>query len=131
MKVGAVLVGAMMGAILLACDKKEEKTQESPKPETKEEIKREEKEPAVEKTGAYALADKKGCFACHDVYRKKVGPSYAEVAKRYAGKEKALEELVVSITKGSMGKWGSIPMTPQPVTKKEAEELAKWILSIK
>ncbi len=129
MKRGIFVAGALLGVLLFSCEKKEEKTQEAPKEEPKKEaVKKEEK---VEKKGAYALADNKGCFACHDVQRKKVGPAYVEVAKRYAGKEKAVEELVRSITKGSMGKWGSIPMTPQPVTEEEAKELAEWILSLK
>jgi len=120
---GALFAGTLM---LASCEKKETK-EEKPKEEKvkKKEIAK------VPKGGAYALADSKGCFACHDINRKKVGPAYVEVAKRYAGKEDAVEELVRSITKGSMGKWGSIPMTPQPVSKEEAEKLARWILSLK
>ncbi len=122
---GAALLSAIL---ILSCEKKEEKpgeVQQKAPAEVTEEAKTE------KMGGAYALADKKGCFACHDVDRKKVGPAYIEVAKRYAGKENALEQLVESITKGSMGKWGSIPMTPQPVTQEEARELAQWILSLK
>ncbi len=77
------------------------------------------------------LAKDKGCFSCHDVDTKKVGPAYRDVAKRYSGKEGAVEELVISITKGSMGKWGSIPMTAQPVDRAQAKKLAEWILSLK
>ncbi len=84
--------------------------------------------PAVD---AKALAEKKGCFSCHGIDKKKVGPAYTEVAKRYAGKEGAVDELVKSIVKGSMGKWGSIPMAPQPVSEQEAKVLAEWILNIK
>lgn len=87
--------------------------------------------PQPSKSEEYILADRKGCFACHDIDRKKVGPSYVDVAKKYAGKENAVEELVKSMTKGSMGKWGSIPMTPQPVSNEEAKKLAEWILSLK
>jgi hypothetical protein len=35
---------------------------------------------------AEALAKAKGCYACHAVDAKKVGPSYKDVAKKYAGK---------------------------------------------
>ncbi len=81
--------------------------------------------------GPEELARKKGCFACHGISEKKVGPAYTEVAKRYAGKEGAVDELVKSIKKGSMGKWGSIPMSPQPVSEEEARKLAEWILSLR
>jgi len=111
-----------LALFLASCDsspKKEEKV-EAQKQETPKQVSEE-----------HALADKKGCFACHDIERKKVGPSYTEIAKRYAGKEGAVEELVKSITKGSMGEWGSIPMPPQQVTEEEAKKLASWILSFK
>ncbi len=100
---------------------KKEKTEEAPKKVQEQ----------AELDPIYKLADSKGCFACHDIDRRKVGPAYRDVAKKYAGKENAVEELVKSITKGSMGKWGSIPMAPQAVTKEEARKLAEWILSFK
>ncbi len=125
-----VLGGLFITAALfsVACEKKEEKAEAPPKKEVKEAQKVQEKKQVSEE---YALADKKGCFACHDIDRKKVGPAYVDIAKKYAGKENAVDELVKSITKGSMGKWGSIPMTPQPVTEEEARKLAEWILSLK
>ena len=127
MRVKALLLVAVGSLLVFSCEnKKEEKVQAPPKEEVA--VKKEEAKPKGE---AYSLADSKGCFACHDVQKKKVGPAYVEVAKRYADKEGALEELVRSITKGSMGKWSSIPMTPQPVTKEEAKKLAEWILSLK
>ncbi len=130
MRLGYVLGGLFVTVALfsVSCEKKEEKAEAPPKKEVKEVQKVQEKKQVSEE---YALADKKGCFACHDIDRKKVGPAYVDVAKKYAGKENAVDELVKSITKGSMGKWGSIPMTPQPVTEEEARKLAEWILSLK
>ncbi len=83
------------------------------------------------KAEAFKIADKKGCLACHDVEKRRVGPSFVDIAKRYSQKGGALEELTVSIIKGSMGKWGSIPMTPQPVTEEEARKISEWILKLK
>ncbi len=74
-----------------------------------------------------ALAQQKGCFACHDVNTKKVGPAYKDIA----AKGKKVEELVNSIKKGSSGKWGPIPMPPQSVSDDEAKKLAEWINSLK
>ena len=109
--------------------KQEEKPQQA---QSQEQPKQEEKAPAtVQIADVKELANKKGCFSCHDINAKKVGPAYIDIAKKYAGKEGAVEELVRSITKGSMGKWGSIPMAPQPVSQEEAKALAEWILNLK
>jgi len=77
------------------------------------------------------LAQQKGCFACHDLKAKKVGPAFADVAKKYAGKSDAVDYLVGKIKKGGSGVWGSVPMPPQNVTDAEAKQLAQWILSLK
>jgi len=80
---------------------------------------------------AFRISDQKGCLACHDIEKRRVGPPFIDIANRYREKEGALDELIESITKGSMGKWGSIPMTPQPVTKEEARKISEWILELK
>jgi cytochrome c len=77
------------------------------------------------------LAQQKGCNACHDMKAKKVGPSYTDIAKKYAGKPDAVDYLAGKIRKGGSGVWGSIPMPPQNVSEAEARQLAKWILGLK
>ncbi len=77
------------------------------------------------------LAQQKGCMACHDLKAKKVGPSYANVAKKYAGKPDAVNYLANKIKKGGAGVWGSVPMPPQNVSDAEAKQIAQWILSVK
>jgi cytochrome c len=77
------------------------------------------------------LAQQKGCNACHDMKAKKVGPSYADIAKKYAEKPDAVDYLAGKIRKGGSGVWGSIPMPPQNVSDAEARQLAKWILGLK
>ena len=42
----------------------------------------------------------KGCLNCHDMDKKKVGPSYKEVAAKYQGKAGAEGELVAKIKEG-------------------------------
>ncbi len=78
-----------------------------------------------------AFAQQKGCFACHDINNKKVGPAFKEVAKRFAGQPSIEEELAKRIKNGGVGKWGQVPMPPQNVTEQEAKDLAKWVLSLK
>jgi cytochrome c len=79
-----------------------------------------------------ALATKNQCMACHAVDKKLVGPSYRDVAKRYAGNPQAQDLLTRSIKTGGLGKWGAIPMPVQTkLSEEDARKLATWILEIK
>lgn len=82
-----------------------------------------------------ALAKSKNCMACHAVDKKLVGPSYKDVAKKYAGDAKAVDALAAKIIKGSevgKGNWGAVPMPPNPqVSEADAKKLASWVLSNK
>lgn len=69
-----------------------------------------------------------GCLACHDVESRRVGPSFREVAARYAKDPGAAAKLETSVTTGSQGAWGAIPMPPQSVAKPEVETIVKWVL---
>jgi cytochrome c len=76
------------------------------------------------------LAQKNGCFACHAVDKKKVGPAYQDVAKKYANEKEAEITLVNNIRSGGQGKWGPVPMPPQStVSEADLKALAKWILA--
>ena len=75
-----------------------------------------------------ALAKKHNCLACHAVASKMVGPSYQEVAAKYAGDKDAVAALVKSIREGGSGKWGDVPMPPQAqLSPADAKRLAQWI----
>ena len=79
-----------------------------------------------------ALATSKNCMACHAVDKKLVGPSYKDVAKKYAGQKDAADKLVATIVKGSTGVWGAIPMPANPqVSEAEAKKLVAWVLATK
>ena len=59
-----------------------------------------------------------------------MGPSYAEVAKKYASDKEAEAKLVASIRAGGAGKWGPVPMPAQPnLSEADAKILAQWILA--
>lgn len=78
------------------------------------------------------LAKSKNCMACHAVDKKLVGPSYKDVAAKYAGQSGAVEMLATKIQKGGVGNWGQIPMPANPqVNAEDAKKLAEWILSTK
>jgi cytochrome c len=79
-----------------------------------------------------ALATAKNCMACHAVDKKLVGPSYKEVATKYAGQAGAADKLAVKIMKGGSGVWGPVPMPANAqVNEAEAKKLAAWVLTQK
>jgi len=71
------------------------------------------------------------CIACHKVDAKLIGPSYKEVAAKYAGQKDAAATLSEKVVKGGVGVWGQVPMTPNAVTPEEAKTLVTWILALK
>ncbi len=78
-----------------------------------------------------ALIKKYSCNACHSVDAKVLGPAFKEVAKSYAGKSDAQASLVKTITSGSVGKWGSIPMpATSGISEEDAKALAAYVLSL-
>ena len=79
-----------------------------------------------------ALATAKNCMACHAVDKKLVGPSYKDVAAKYAGQQDAVEKLSAKVIKGGSGVWGPIPMPANAqVTPDEAKKLIAWIMTQK
>ncbi len=87
---------------------------------------------AVPAMADQALATSKNCMACHAVDKKLVGPSYKDVAAKYAGQKDAVEKLAVKIIKGGSGVWGPIPMPPNAqVSEEDAKKLATWVMTQK
>jgi len=78
------------------------------------------------------LAQAKNCLGCHAVDSKVVGPSFKEVAAKYAGDNAATAALATKIIAGGGGVWGAIPMPANPQVKEaEAKKIATWILGLK
>jgi cytochrome c len=78
------------------------------------------------------LAQKKNCLACHAVDKKVIGPSYKDVAAKYAGQKDAADKLSQKILKGGAGVWGPVPMPANTqVSEAEAKQLANWVLTLK
>ena len=79
-----------------------------------------------------ALAKAKNCMACHSVDKKLVGPSYKEVAAKYAGQKDAEATLVTHVMKGSKGVWGAVPMPANTqVSEADPKNLFSWIMTQK
>jgi len=79
-----------------------------------------------------ALIKGSDCLACHNATKKIVGPAYVNVAAKYPATDENIEYLAGKIIEGGSGVWGAIPMSPHPaISKADAKEMAKYILSLK
>jgi cytochrome c len=77
-----------------------------------------------------ALANSKNCMACHAVEKKLVGPSYKDIATKYAGQADAVDKLSGKVIKGGSGVWGPVPMPANAqVSDADAKKLVTWILA--
>ncbi|WP_345792710.1 c-type cytochrome [Thauera sp. JM12B12] len=86
-------------------------------------------EGAASAAATLALANARGCMACHGVANKIVGPGYNEIAQKYQGQADAEAKLVAKVKSGGQGVWGAVPMPPQGHVKdEELAQLVKWIL---
>jgi cytochrome c len=86
---------------------------------------------ATSDAAATQLLTKYNCQACHTVDKKLVGPSYKEVAAKYAGDSTALAKLEQKVKTGGSGAWGAIPMPPNNVPDADLKTLVEWILALK
>lgn len=78
------------------------------------------------------LFQKNDCSTCHAVDHKVVGPSFQDVAKKFAGQADAVQTLMDAVRKGHVGTWGQVPMPPHPaLSDADLKELINWVLSQK
>lgn len=80
-----------------------------------------------------ALAQKSGCFTCHLIEKKLVGPAWNDVAAKYRGQKDAEAKLEAKVAKGGSGVWGAVPMPPNAprVNENDIKALVHFILSLK
>ena len=90
------------------------------------------------------LAHQLNCTTCHAIDHKVVGPAWKDVAERYTGKGVTtytyngktyplIEGLVMKVSRGGSGNWGSMPMPandPSGARKKEITELVEFEQSL-
>lgn len=97
-----------------------------------------------------AIAKKNGCTACHAIDKKMIGPSWMDVAKKYKGakefaysakgstapdatKHPLVEGMMLKISKGGAGNWGTTAMIANdPAGKKQDQikELVEFVLGL-
>jgi len=92
---------------------------------------------AVSMEDGTALAKKSGCFACHSIDRKILGPGWKDVAAKYAGDKAAGKaHLLNKVAKGGKGVWTEItggaampPYSPR-VSDENIEILVDFIIGL-
>ncbi|MBZ0104209.1 MAG: cytochrome C [Sulfuricella denitrificans] len=88
--------------------------------------------PVVSREEFTALAKDIGCFACHSIEKKLLGPAWKDVAAVYRKDASAEDKIMNKITNGGSGVWGKIAMPGYPDLGDEKKRiLTRYILSLK
>jgi cytochrome c len=70
------------------------------------------------------------CLSCHAFDAKLIGPSFADIRKRYPYSQANVEALSRHIIEGASGVWGRIKMPSHPgLTMEQAAACVTWILN--
>jgi cytochrome c len=88
---------------------------------------------APDPEAAQAIMRKSDCFKCHAVDKKKDGPPFKEVAKKYKGKSEAEDKLVKHITTSPSVEIDGKKEEHRAIKTKDAGEIknvVQWILSL-
>jgi cytochrome c len=122
-----VLFGLAIAALLFACNSGDNKNAGG---DTAGNAADPSQNPAYDK-GLDVLV-KYDCATCHKVEDKIKGPSYREVANKYAGQADAVKYLSEKIIKGGSGVWGTEAMAAHPtMSQADAEAIVNYILLLK
>ncbi|MEO8765435.1 MAG: c-type cytochrome [Ginsengibacter sp.] len=88
----------------------------------------------LKKTGesnsaALAAIRTSNCFNCHSFDGRLIGPSFAEISKRYPPTAANITMMVKRTREGSSGVWGKTSMPTHPeLTKEQIQKMVEWIL---
>jgi len=78
------------------------------------------------------LLNAHACSACHTLEKRVVGPSFREIAAKFAGDGDAVAKLAKKVREGGAGNWGNVPMPPHPaVSDADLKQMVAWILTLK
>ena len=86
---------------------------------------------AVDPGRAFRRSEAKGCFECHAIGWKLVGPAFTDVAARYRFDRKTRDLLADKLRFGGEQHWGErFNMWPQAnLSDEEAYVLIEWVLA--
>jgi len=98
-----------------------------------EEVKTEEPAANPDYEKGLAIEAKQNCYTCHRIDEKLIGPSYTDIANKYAGtSDTIVAHLASKIISGGSGVWGDAIMIPHPeLNIDDAEAIVKYIFTLK
>jgi cytochrome c len=71
-------------------------------------------------------------MACHKADAKLIGPSFKDIAGKYAGQDGVVDKLAATVKAGSPGgNWGSVPMPASPAPIEDVKTVITWMLTHK
>jgi cytochrome c len=77
------------------------------------------------------LISKSDCKSCHMLDKKSVGPSYLDIAQRYAKDQSGQKRIATKIITGGAGVWGDHAMSAHPqLSQQDAELMVQYIISL-
>lgn len=130
-----IILSVAMAAVFTACGNNSEEKKEGDKKEsgTTETTTGNDLSANPDYQKGLALIGQSDCLTCHKIDEPLTGPSYREVANKYAGApDTIISYLAGKIITGGKGNWGEIFMTPHPaLSKEDAEAMVKYILLLK
>ena len=127
-----IILSWAISALLISCGGGDEKKEESTSKTTTESTEKDvTQDPAYQK--GLGLVAKSDCLTCHKIDEPLTGPTYRDVANKYAGMpDTIVTHLAGKIIKGGNGVWGETFMTPHPsVSQEDAEAMVRYILLLK
>ncbi len=87
---------------------------------------------ATENDPVARLLQDRACIACHALDQRIVGPSFREIARRYAGDSGAPARLAAKVRAGGQGVWGPVPMPAAgAIPDPELATILDWVLGLK
>ena len=126
-----IIVVTVMAISLFACNGNSDEKKPATTEEKKETTTDLSQNPDYQK--GLAIVASNDCLTCHKVDEKIQGPTYRDVANKYASyPDTIITHLANKIKSGGSGVWGEIPMTPHPgLSQEDAEAAVKYVLLLK
>jgi len=83
---------------------------------------------AGDPTGLAAIRSS-NCFNCHSFNSKGIGPSFADICKKYPFNPANTALLTKRVKEGATGTWGKVTMPTHPeLTPAQAQSMVNWLL---
>jgi cytochrome c len=127
-----IFITVIVLASLVACNSNSDSSKEAAdkKDEKKEEVSITDNPDYI---AGLALIEKSDCLTCHRPTEKLTGPSYQDVANKYASQAPGIiPQLAEKIINGGSGVWGQVPMLPhKSISQADAETMVKYVLLLK